>query len=370
MNNNRTTLNYFVFTHGLHGEKNDWDAIIEVMTKQLNNRDNVKILVAESNEKRTTEGIMRGGQNVAEEILGDLKTIDIKNKDIHFSMIGHSLGGLFSRCAVKYLFEDKWFKKRVNDNGTTNPNNKEEDTRIIPTSFITIATPNLGSKRAKSDHWGKSFYKWGSDIALGNFIQQTGKDLGLINNVLEDLSTKDEFIKPLMLFKYPTLISSIYHDMTVPFCTASARHDNPYDVTSIPKDLFIAGFSNHFNKNLSGWFRSLPYFSEETAESFSYTVPEKYAKQKDGFSSDTFDNVLFQNNALVGINQVPWRRLDIQFPIHTQMQKLSVHTAIIQKVHPVTGYLEKAIIEHGKNLIKDVFVPLLLLDHNIYITEQ
>jgi hypothetical protein len=61
------------------------------------------------------------------EIINFIKEKKI-NYEIEFSMISHSLGGLFSRNCLRWLYN----------------NNKDYSKYLKPISFITISSPHLG----------------------------------------------------------------------------------------------------------------------------------------------------------------------------------------------------------------------------------
>ena len=59
---------------------------------------------------KTTYGVSRGGRSLAKEILSFIKNHDKNNAKItmkYISFVGNSLGGLYTRYAIKELFDDE-----------------------------------------------------------------------------------------------------------------------------------------------------------------------------------------------------------------------------------------------------------------------
>jgi triacylglycerol esterase/lipase EstA (alpha/beta hydrolase family) len=99
-----------VMQHGLHGTTNDF-AHFERLFQQYFTQENVFVHCAKSNCQgifQTYDGVDTGGERLAKEIQ------EISEKMPHlkkFSLIGHSLGGLYSRYAIGILYENGFFNK-------------------------------------------------------------------------------------------------------------------------------------------------------------------------------------------------------------------------------------------------------------------
>ena len=80
------------------------------------------------------------------------------DEKINFSIIGHSLGGLYSRNCLKFLWQNEFQKK------------------FHFKKYISLSSPHLGSRRPKDSVinwiWGKSV-----DMYL-TILGQTGYELG------------------------------------------------------------------------------------------------------------------------------------------------------------------------------------------------
>jgi Putative serine esterase (DUF676) len=125
------------------------------------------------------------------------------------SFVGNSLGGLYSRFAVKLL-------------DTLLPN-------IAYHKFLTLASPNLGV----SDHifleeeLGFRFPDW-MKLAVGRFMGQTGLELFQKDEgrLLLSMGTKEEFLSPLARFEQRRCYGNMINDFMVPLGTATLLSDS------------------------------------------------------------------------------------------------------------------------------------------------
>mmetsp|Transcript_13281 Transcript_13281/g.21795 ORF Transcript_13281/g.21795 Transcript_13281/m.21795 type:complete len:501 (-) Transcript_13281:324-1826(-) len=175
------------------------------------------VLLPRGNEwKQSMDGIDVCGERIANEVIAELKRFPTLKK---FSIIGFSLGGLWSRYAVGVLYEKGILPSRLE-----------------PTNFITLASPHLGSRRTPRTAWNR-VWNWGAETMFGN----AGRQLVLEERYPSD--TKDPprplllvmcdpdspFLKGLASFKRRTVYANTVNDHTVPYCTASLSSTNPYN---------------------------------------------------------------------------------------------------------------------------------------------
>eukprot|EP01084_Bolivina_argentea_P131302 231782_1 len=155
---------------------------------------------------KTNDGIRRGGTRLCNEI----KSVLNENLSIDkLSIIGCSLGGIFSRYALNSLFDS------ININ-TINGRS------IELVNFITLASPHCGVadliKQSKLCCNGKNTYKCAQCLAKSCLLPLTLKQLMLLDNnkLLMNMASNDDYILPLKLFekhiafgnaKYDTLVS-------------------------------------------------------------------------------------------------------------------------------------------------------------------
>ena len=114
-----------VLQHGLYGGP----AHLTVLAEQLREKsDDVVVHLAASNEGRTRDGIVAGGIRLSNEI----QSVVAQHKGISsLSLVGNSLGGLYSRHAAALLFDES--------DGTM--------AGLQPRCFVTTGTPHLGVRR-------------------------------------------------------------------------------------------------------------------------------------------------------------------------------------------------------------------------------
>jgi triacylglycerol esterase/lipase EstA (alpha/beta hydrolase family) len=132
-NDNHTRLlpeNIIVLAHGNNGSPSDFDLMEKILMQKYAD-DDVLVIKSAANCKSTRKGIEIGGQALAQEIIDILASHKINPHVTRykFSMVGHSLGGLYGRYSLVYIMD-----------GLNHLNIEYVD-------FVTICTPHLGSRR-------------------------------------------------------------------------------------------------------------------------------------------------------------------------------------------------------------------------------
>ena len=147
--------------------------------------ENIIIHNIQSNERKTKDGIENGGSRMANEIVSVIQTEiqrqknitkDQTNKtklldrkvNITISVVGNSLGGLYSRYAVA-LLSDLFTEK---DDGTYSTMLCNYTVNIVFNVFCTTATPHLGV--SKNTYFP---IPRGAEIAIAKMMGLTGHDL-------------------------------------------------------------------------------------------------------------------------------------------------------------------------------------------------
>lgn len=116
-------IHFFVLVHGNHGFKSDFYYFGEMLRHCFDPiKDHVFIMYSAANELfKTHDGIEECGRRLAEEVQTYYATYvqhmvekwkqesNVQPK-VLFSIVGHSLGGLFSRNALKYIAKQEWSK--------------------------------------------------------------------------------------------------------------------------------------------------------------------------------------------------------------------------------------------------------------------
>ena len=131
-NTGPTTL--IVLAHGLSGTRTDLSFLKQAIEDLENKKDNrYLVLLASSNEGKTTDGVANGAQRLAYEIL---ETVERTPSLTHISLLGNSLGGLYSRYAAALLY----MQPLAGDDG------QARICGLIPRDFVTTASPHLGTQ--------------------------------------------------------------------------------------------------------------------------------------------------------------------------------------------------------------------------------
>jgi len=148
------------------------------------------------NVGKTTDGIINGGKRLANEIINFMKN-DVENRlldnasssssngeedqqhHVTYSIVGNSLGGLYSRYAISLL--PYQLPLNINSDGTVKASNTQRGKlsmlHIHPNIFCTTATPHLGVSR----HTYLPIPRIAETI-IGTGMGKTGEDLFRLNS--------------------------------------------------------------------------------------------------------------------------------------------------------------------------------------------
>ncbi len=223
----------------------------------------------QSNWNRTSDGVEAGGERIFNEILTVIRTAmqnhtdtntDTNNAsvssddiiDVTMSLIGNSLGGLYSRYAIAKLAE---FAQVQDDNGnnTNDINRRLGETSSTTTTTTTPSSSSLHSTRTTSKttsyiidgkirihfnifcttatpHLGVSGQTWlplprSAELGIGSLMGQTGRDIFRMSPLLKTMCTTDPYLKPLSSFRKRIAYANGYHtDFVVSTQTAAFLH--------------------------------------------------------------------------------------------------------------------------------------------------
>lgn len=191
-----------VLAHGIVGTKRDLGYLAGLLKSK-----GCHVLLSSANEKlQSLGGIEVGAARLVEEILHE------KRQHPHlksFSLVGNSLGGLYTRFAARILYSDPNFD-------------------LVPKKFMTIATPHVGVEQHNYIEEKLKFSipssiksiiartMWKTGIQL--FLQDDNK---LENTLLYRMASSDEFLLPLQSFEARRLYANIDQDFVVPLGTSA-----------------------------------------------------------------------------------------------------------------------------------------------------
>lgn len=222
-------ITHFLFLiHGHRGFSRDLSYLKSVMQKFANQetrktlqglpgspKQEMVVHSIVSNERKTTDGIVSGGERAVEEMLSIIRTemeqrqSEKDVKSITISILGNSLGGMYGRYAITKLSE--MCQQR---DGTL----ILDDRHCIEMNvFCTTATPHLGV----ASHTFLPIPRQ-AEIGVAHAMGETGRDLFRLNTLLKEMATKEEYLKSLRMFRKRIAYANAYGtDFPVPAHTAA-----------------------------------------------------------------------------------------------------------------------------------------------------
>lgn len=173
------------------------------------------------NEGKTTDGVVKGGDRLVEEIMNVIRQeMEIRQspegakrggiRNVTISILGNSLGGIYGRYAVAKLTE----RCKHESEGCYILDGKF---RLMMNIFCTTATPHLGVA-------GHTFVPLprSAEIGIAHSMGDTGKDLFRLNDLLRTMATSPEFLEPLGSFRKRIAYANAFGtDFPVPAQTAA-----------------------------------------------------------------------------------------------------------------------------------------------------
>jgi triacylglycerol esterase/lipase EstA (alpha/beta hydrolase family) len=208
-----------------------------------------------------------------------------KNGKINFTIIGHSLGGLYSRNALKFLWK----------------NNFQEKFHFK--QYISLSTPHLGSRRSKEGFTG-FFIGKAVDLYL-SFSGKTGLELGLYDNdqLLLKMSRESEYLDPLNHFESKVTVAISHYDLSVTFPSSYITYYNP--------------------------FKSPEYGEFKFKFLESKEIPKIEIDSE--FISDNLKSSEIHVEMMENLNKINWKKVAIEFQIEGISKQVLVHTMIVKK---------------------------------------
>lgn len=168
------------------------------------------------NERRTSDGVVNGGERAVEEMLTTIRQAMSEKQgkgDITVSLVGNSLGGIYARYALARLAEIC-----ASDNDTMV---LDKTNRMHFNIFCTTATPHLGI----SKHTYLPLPRM-AEIGVAHSMGNTGRDLFRCNDLVKSMATTPKYLKPLGSFRKRIAYANAYGtDFPVPVGTAAFLSD-------------------------------------------------------------------------------------------------------------------------------------------------
>jgi len=183
-----SSTHLIVFVHGWLGNENELSYLrgsMERQKAQQQHDDNIVFHSAKCNAGNTNDGIYAGGKRLAEEVLQKLK--EMEQGHVFLSLVGNSLGGLYSRCAISHMDLD-------------------DDKKVTPFVFCTISTPHLGNHSKEIETAASDRFKW----ILGKIGGSTPQDLFMQTPTIRVLGTDEIYLAPLRKFQKRIALANAY----------------------------------------------------------------------------------------------------------------------------------------------------------------
>lgn len=197
-----------VFVHGYVGAASDFDNMVSGFAQSsaalAPEGSNVVALKIATNLD-THDGVERGSVRVFKEIQKFVKDQGAGGEITDFSIVGHSLGGLYARFVIRLLDECGFF------------------TTIQPRCFVTLATPHLSIRRSPKSTLSMG-WQW-----VAQSLGQTTRELCLEDrhNLLLGM-TEQHYLRALGRFDKRVLYANVLNDQMVHYSTASISLRSPY----------------------------------------------------------------------------------------------------------------------------------------------
>ncbi|KAH9259654.1 hypothetical protein BASA81_002076 [Batrachochytrium salamandrivorans] len=200
-----------VFVHGYVGAESDFDNMARgfaLSSTTLSPESSNVVALKIATNLNTHDGVERGSVRIFKEIQKFVKDSGsaVDGGEItEFSIVGHSLGGLYARFVIRLLDECGFF------------------TTIRPRCFVTLATPHLSIRRSPKSTLSVG-WQW-----VAQSLCQTTRELCLEDkhNLLLGM-TEQHYLRALGRFDKRVLYSNVLNDQMVHYSTASISLRNPY----------------------------------------------------------------------------------------------------------------------------------------------
>jgi hypothetical protein len=226
---------------------------------------NAFVLQSRVNKGRTRDGIA----NIAARLVCEIEECCRENgltDQVEISFVGHSLGGIVVRYAIYLLFSQGYFRAR----------------RFVPVSFVAIASPHLGVRRADTamglfQGWGGEFL-YGGSKTLDELMLRDKDEAGVpllvrmaANEFLEALrfvygcGNVRNLTRFFSLFEI-TLVSAIAFDHQVTHSSSSICLYNQFDVGWNAFGRYLMSFvSSKYHDRLVGFSGFSPEYEKVLA---------------------------------------------------------------------------------------------------------
>ncbi|KAK1276015.1 hypothetical protein QJS04_geneDACA003977 [Acorus gramineus] len=291
-----------IMVNGIVGSAEDWRYAAEQFVKKL--PDKVIVHRSECNSLRLTfDGVDLMGERLAEEV----QSVVMRRPGVQkISFVAHSLGGLVARYAIGRLYEPISCGESSLETGNCLSEEKQVKGKIAglePMSFITSATPHLGSRGNKQLPFlcGLPFLERRASQTAHLIVGRTGKHLFLTDNddgkpplLLQMVDDHNDlkFMSALRSFKRRVVYANANYDHMVGWRTSSIRRQH-----ELPKHHLLVRDEK---------YPHIVYIERENPDNIV------------GVSRARDQTVDLEEKMITGLRKVPWERVDVSFQKSTQ----------------------------------------------------
>lgn len=288
--NNNKKKHLIVLCNGLWGRSKHWMTVRQALQETLERRQDhceYHIHVSTANQLFDTyDGVDVCGSKLAKEVES---VVDERFGRVSF--IGHSMGGLIARNAIKKMYDE----------------GSQTILGMEPCHFVTLATPHVGFVNHPQEdvplaRWIKGVMPFGSKIldravpfVTSYFLGEAGKQFFYRDDarILYEMSL-EPWLEPLKSFKTRTLYANMTGDHLVGWGNSSIRSQE--DIVAVEVDHGVRG---------------LGVVREDPVE-YAYASQHANANPVRQHAS-TNDAGCFQQQAMENLKSVGWRRIDVSF---------------------------------------------------------
>lgn len=290
--------------------------------------ENIIIHNIQANEGKTKDGIENGGNRMANEMVSVIQSeiqrqknfvkepqnkskLSDRNVNITISVVGNSLGGLYSRYAVA-LLSDLFTEK---EDGTYSTMLCNYTVNVVFNVFCTTATPHLGV--SKNTYFP---IPRGAEIAIAKMMGLTGHDLFCVSNVVKNMATTPYFLSPLSNFRRRIAYANAFHtDFPVPTQTAAflnSKNTYPHHFVS---GIFEKNDGNDVSKKKQQSFMLVAFRTKPTTDDIlkQLLATQEEVSKKKSKSAET-DN-LFQMS--LSLDALGWKKVFVDIDSNSRSPK-------------------------------------------------
>lgn len=303
-------------------------------------RQDIVVHAAVSNEKKTADGVKQGGERLVEEMVTVIRQEMYKRqqdrerlreqqanskdgsgfckydddeetiRDITVSILGNSLGGIYSRYAIAKLAE-RCDKVKLDGDGHYDILYVLDGSyRIRFNVFCTTATPHLGL----ADHTFVPIPRT-AEIGVAHAMGDTGRDLFRLNDLMKEMATSDEFLEPLGSFRKRIAYANAYGtDFPVPVHTAAFLSES-------------SAYPHHFYEDVNEDDRLV-------VDEHGFVIATLHTPPKSKFASDEHNAHLNQNDTdelvhmSTSLDALGWKKVFID--VRKEIPKITIPKNILR----------------------------------------